>query len=388
MAIDENVPKNTINTKKSVWNQFTKFCKSRNYSINAATTNEELNNILKDWGFNMRKNNGEDYKETAVKTFFNITAKLLQEKFFNEYNRKIDPFTQIEFKGARDAKNTKRKELQKDPDKRKVSSSALSIDDIEKIVKIWNEETPEGLQRKFYHIAAYELAWRGGEATRCKIHFFKEERNCYGILTNRIEYNPIFSKTCQGGSQKCTDSKWLTSNSKYPEICPVRLYRKLLSKRSENVTSDRLFLTINSYWKEENSKGWFKNSPIGPNTIGKWTKEGASKIGLNVSSSKITNHSNRSSAVSNYAKAGIGEQQLCKMTGHANTKSLTPYLQLDQQHHATLVSSLRNDQKSPPKVNQEVISTEIIHQIKKSESTNNKIVYNNCTFNVKNMTVK
>ena len=61
--------------------------------------------------------------------------------------------------------------------------------------------------------------------------------------------------------------------------------------------------------------------PLGANIIGNWTKQAASKIGLDVSSNKITNHSNRSSAVSNYAKAGIGEQQLCKMTGQ-NTMQL------------------------------------------------------------------
>jgi len=28
---------------------------------------------------------------------------------------------------------------------------------------------------KFYHVVAYELAWRGGEAANCKVFYFKEE---------------------------------------------------------------------------------------------------------------------------------------------------------------------------------------------------------------------
>ena len=48
-------------------------------------------------------------------------------------------------------------------EKRKRSSASLTQDEIEKILNICNETTPNGLQRKFFHLVAYELAWRGGE---------------------------------------------------------------------------------------------------------------------------------------------------------------------------------------------------------------------------------
>lgn len=69
----------------------------------------------------MRKQNGDDYKETVIKTFWNVTAKMLMEKY-NEFNRNIDPFTSIEFKELRNSKNVKRKQLQSLPNKRKQSS--------------------------------------------------------------------------------------------------------------------------------------------------------------------------------------------------------------------------------------------------------------------------
>ncbi|KAJ3664828.1 hypothetical protein Zmor_000371 [Zophobas morio] len=95
----------------------------------------------------------------------------------------------------------------------------------------------------------------------------EESDNC-GLPTGRIEYNCIFSKTAQGGSHKLTDSKWLATNTTDPRICPVRLYKKMLSKRGKHITTDRLFLTPNPAWREPSSVGWFKNSPVGRNEMG------------------------------------------------------------------------------------------------------------------------
>lgn len=50
-----------------------------------------------------------------------------------------------------------------DPTKKKVSSFALLADEWIKIIEVWNENTPEGLQQEFFYIAAYELVWMGKE---------------------------------------------------------------------------------------------------------------------------------------------------------------------------------------------------------------------------------
>jgi hypothetical protein len=92
-----------------VWNQFRTFCNNRCYELNASTSDEQLAVILKDWGYNMPKENGQDYKETVVKTMWNVTAKQLQEKYHAEYGREIDPFSGPKFREAREAKNFKRK---------------------------------------------------------------------------------------------------------------------------------------------------------------------------------------------------------------------------------------------------------------------------------------
>jgi hypothetical protein len=78
----------------SIWRQFTLFCVEKQYELVEETSTEELASILCDWAFNMKKNNGEDYKDSAVKTIWNTSAKTLQmsvmELTWQEYtNREI-----------------------------------------------------------------------------------------------------------------------------------------------------------------------------------------------------------------------------------------------------------------------------------------------------------
>ncbi|KAJ3661198.1 hypothetical protein Zmor_005606 [Zophobas morio] len=241
---------------------------------------EKLAFILKDWGYNMKKVDGNDYKEAVIKTMWN---------------------------GSRNARDAKRRNLQIQPEKRKTSSSILTLEEYNKILKIYNEDTPDGLQKMFFYVAGLELAWRGCEGVNVTIKHFKEESDNCGLPTGRIEYNCIFSKTAQGGSHKLTDSKWLATNTTDPRICPVRLHKKMLSKRGKHITTDRLFLTSNPAWREPSSVGWFKNSPVGRNEMGKWTRTAAEEIGIDIKKKKISNHSLRSTAVSQLAKAGVGE---------------------------------------------------------------------------------
>lgn len=102
-----------------------------------------------------------------------------------------------------------------------------------------------------------------------------------------------------------------------------------------------MFLTPNPFWKKIKNGVWYKNSPVGINEIGNWVKSLAEQTGLDVKRRKISNHSIRSSAVTSLAKAGVGEQQLMKITGHHNINSIKSYLQLDGGHHQSIINQMR-----------------------------------------------
>lgn len=387
--IQNFTPLNTVKTKKSIWNQFEQFCNFRNYKLESDTTIQEIAEILEDWGANMKKSNGEDYKEYSLKTIWNVTAKQIQEKYYSEYKISFNPFQDIEFKKGRDVRNAKRKELQRCVDKRKQSAAALEEEEYTRIIDSCDEKTPLGLQMKFFHISSYELAWRGGEGVNCLLHYFRKEINNAGEETGRLEYNPIFSKTCQGGNKKCTDTKWLTPNIENPDRCPIRLYNELILQRGQNITTDRLFLTPNPFWTKPNA-AWYKNSPVGQNEIGKWLKKSAEKCGLDTKKRKLSNHSSRSTLVSHMVKKGFQEQEAIKITGHATASSLKPYLQIDAEHHKNILEKLRTNTSASCiaststaacSTSSNVISTnEETSSVSAARSIYKNCVFNNCTF--------
>ena len=160
----QSVPINTIKSKKSIWKQFKDFCEIREYILAENTSTSKLAEILEDWAANMRTINGDDYKEYSVKTIWNMTAKMLEEKYFHEYNIKFNPFSDIEFQKARQTRDAKRKSLQVSTNKRKQSSVALNKKEFINIINTCDEKCPIGLQKKLFFIISYELAWKEEKA--------------------------------------------------------------------------------------------------------------------------------------------------------------------------------------------------------------------------------
>lgn len=392
--IVENVPENTKRNKDYIWKQFSNFCGDRHYDLASNLGNDELAKILEDYAWNMRKINGEDYKESVIKCHWNVVAKMLQEKIFKDYGRKIDPFHDVEFKSARDARDTKRKQLQRKPEMRKCSSVAFTAEEFDALQKYWDEDSPEGLRNFFYFIAAKELAWRGNEGSKVLVQHFQEESDNFGNKTNRIEYNPIFEKTAQGGAKKCASSKWLIPNPE-SDLCPVRLFRKLLQKRPKKVSIERLFLTPNRGWKDDPKIAWYKNSPIGINTFSTWTKETATKIGIDTKAKKVSNHSHRATAVTHLAQAGVPEQELMKITGHANSNSIQPYLNMQNKRHGEIINKIRDLTGGDVERNlvkstacsstHEEENIRTVTQISsKQNHSDSRSMFQNCTFNIHN----
>ena len=69
----------------------------------------------------MKRKDCFDYKKGVVKTIWNVSAKFIQEKYFKEHGRKMDPFKDLVFEGACKARktNNKRKQLQSLAEKEK-----------------------------------------------------------------------------------------------------------------------------------------------------------------------------------------------------------------------------------------------------------------------------
>lgn len=134
------------------------------------------------------------------------------------------------------------------------------------------------------------------------------------------------------------------------------------------------------------------------NEIGRWIKTTAEKTGMDVKKANISNQSMRSSGVAYLAKAGTGEQQLIKITGHSSTASIKSYLQMDKNHHQYIIEEMRKKTStSVTSMSTEVTSRQPstsfnVQKVENASSTSNisslpitshceTVTFHNCTFN-------
>ena len=123
----------------------------------------------------------------------------------------------------------------------------------------------------------------------------------------------------------------------------VDIYEFYLSRLSDNC--ERLFQTpIQNF----TLKGkWYKNVPMGKNTLGTLMQCISKKSGL---SCTYTCHSVRASTITTLFQAGVSPQSIISITKHKNTSSLTHYIEdlsTDQKKDccATLTSALDFSEK-------------------------------------------
>ncbi|KAF2904661.1 hypothetical protein ILUMI_01516 [Ignelater luminosus] len=133
------------------------FCKEKKYVLEELTSKEELAIVIKDWAFNMKRKDGEDYQE-SVKIMYNSTAKQLQEMYYQKFNVKCNPFANFELSGARAARDSKRRNLQANATKKKVSSFALTTEELFKVVSIWDENTLKVCHESCFTLSETKLA--------------------------------------------------------------------------------------------------------------------------------------------------------------------------------------------------------------------------------------
>ena len=102
--------------------------------------------------------------------------------------------------------------------------------------------------------------------------------------------------------------------------CPVDSYKLYHSKLTD---IKELFHQVNPYFKR-NSDLWFKASPVGENTIGKFMKQ----ISKNASLSVIyTNHCIRGTTATAMHRSGYSLHDIAQVTCHKNIESLKYYLE-------------------------------------------------------------
>ena len=81
---------------------------------------------------------------------------------------------------------------------------------------------------------------------------------------------------------------------------------------------------------------WYKNLPVGENTIGDTVKNTKTNSPLAANEKKMTNHSVRKTAVKKMQRKGLSKSDIIAITGHASEKGLGSYDEGDERQQKTL----------------------------------------------------
>lgn len=141
----------------------------------------------------------------------------------------------------------------------------------------------------------------------------------------------------EGGHQRQFDPKIFATGT---TRCPVLLYKTFDSHRPQKSKTPEspFFLAVNQNWQKNSL--WYKNSPLGKNSIGKFLSQAARSAGLPQKSKKLANHSVRKTSISRLLDAGTPENFVCQLSGHKNLQSLSTYKSASINHQQFMSDTL------------------------------------------------
>ena len=235
--------------------------------------------------------------------------------------------TDKEFATSRQVLAAKRKELkEKGKGNRPNASEPLSSNEQTVLREngVMGTESPEALLNTvwFYNTTLYGI--RGGtESRNLRWGDIKLKKTDSG--REYIEFNERVTKTRT--AETSTEIRAFPpkqfSHVNNPETCPVYAYKKYAMHRPTQMmgTDAPFYLAIN-HTRRPGSNVWYKNAPMGENTLRGLMKKMAEKGKLQ---GRKTNHSARKTTCTKLLHSGIAPTTIQQLSGHKNVQSVNNY---------------------------------------------------------------
>ena len=328
----------------------------------------ELNNLLSNFFFTVKKRNGEEYEPNSLTSLHRSIDRHLREVGQNT----IRILEDREFEGSRQALDAKRRQLKKRGKGGKPNASEpLSYSDED---KLWETcqlggHSPRALNRTIWFMNTMHFGWRGRDEHR---------KACYGDFTfgcdtDGVEYVEFSkergTKTRTGvegeASRQFRPRMYATNNL---EKCPVTLFKKYCSLKPQECCSpdSPLYLTEANNRTDE---CWHKRQPVGINKLGSYMKEMCKVAGIK---GQKTNHSARKTMTTRLIQDNVPPQQVAQLTGHKNLKSLDNYASASteqQKSMSLIISGKRQALQSMTNQPRMATNTAMYHEPPSSEAS-------------------
>lgn len=292
---------------------------------------KELNRLLAQFFVFVRKVDGSEYQPgTLLNMFHSIERHLKENKYFNEENR-ICILNHDSFEDARQALNAKRRELKKQGMGNRPNR-AVAIDEKEEEI-MWTKgvlgcSNAFSLQFTLWFYFTMFMGLRGRDEHRqMRFGDVHVKQNADG--SEYLQLLERSSKTRDGSvsfDSRATSQKIFCScQDGGMSKCVIEVWKCFISHRPEDFcgSDDPLYLQckMDDHIKKSNSDVWYKQQPLGTNSLGKLLPKACMMAGLEPRG----NHGVRATTVQRLREGGVPDDHIIQITGHKSVRTLSVY---------------------------------------------------------------
>ena len=313
-------PKSSVSQTVQYTKKFKDFLSSKNYPDNIETMPETvLSDYLRYFNHSLKKNNESYY---CPATLVCIRAAIHRYLTQAPNNRNIDIINGPAFKAANNMLKTKVGQYLKSGAEQRKQTVEIEQNDLERLSSYFNRSTPVRLQQEVWYNIQYNFGMRGRENMReLTVDTFTKEKDSSGRTYIRINETRLSKNVKASLSHKEFDD---LKNAKMYEQedkshCPIQAFETYISRLHD----PKILWAKDSKTFENDSQWYHKKLVIGKNLLGKMMPEISKAASL---SKKYTNHSVRSTVINQLYDKGFSKEQICKVTGHKNSRSLESYI--------------------------------------------------------------
>lgn len=292
---------------------------------------KELNRLMAQFFVFVRKSDGKEYQPGTLLNMLHSYERHLKEcRYVTEDNR-ISILKDCAFEDTRQAVNAKRRELKKQGMGNRPHR-AVSVDQEEENI-LWDKgvlgiSTPFSLQFTIWFYFTMLMGLRGRDEHR-SIRFGDVQLKIQPDGSEYIELNERASKTRDGSvsydSRATIQKIFCSCDSGDASKCVIEVWKKFVSHRPVDFcgSDDPLYLQykMDDHIKKSNTPVWFKQQPLGANSLGKFLPKACVMAGLEPRG----NHGVRATTVQRLRKAGLPDDQIIQITGHKSVRTLSVY---------------------------------------------------------------
>ena len=298
---------------------------------------EAMNKLLCLFVIQLKKADGTEYETSSMHSSISILSRHVREIGKGDLDK------DSEYQGFRDVKRAKMKIL-KSAGKGNRPIQALPISEAEEQMLYdagqFGLTGPDALQRTLWWHMTVLFGHRGRDESR-QLKWGDVQLKTDSSGTSYLEFNERLTKTRDGGTvsgSRAFNPKAF-ENFENPQRCPIQAYKLFAARRPADMLHDDspFFLAINHRWAPGSTGQWYKNAPMGKNTIAAMLNTACENAGIH---GKRTNHSARKTCVKRALDTGCPREYVAQLTGHKSVTSLENYAVADVNVQKALCTSI------------------------------------------------